>query len=37
MTIPDKGFLDGAVPVAHAAGIKVVFALYGAKPTTFTG
>ena len=37
MTIPDKGFLDGAVPVAHAAGIKIVFALYGAKPTTFTG
>jgi hypothetical protein len=37
MTIPDKAFLDGAVPVARAAGIKVVFALYGAKPTTFTG
>ena len=37
MTIPDKAFLDGAVPVAQAAGIKVVFALYGAKPTTFTG
>ena len=37
MTIPDQAFLDGAVPVAHAAGIKVVFALYGAKPTTFTG
>ena len=25
------------MPVAHAAGVKVVFALYGAKPTTFTG
>ena len=37
MTIPDKVFLDGALPVAQAAGIKVVFALYGAKPTTFTG
>ena len=37
MTIPDKAFLDAAVPVAQAAGIKVVFALYGARPTTFTG
>ena len=35
--VPDKAFLDGAVPVAHAAGVKIVFALYGAKPTTFTG
>ena len=37
MTIPDQAFLDGALPAAQAAGIKVVFALYGAKPTTFTG
>jgi hypothetical protein len=37
MTIPDKPFLDGALPAAQATGIKVVFALYGAKPTTFTG
>ena len=36
MTIPDKAFLDGALPAAQAAGIRVVFALYGAKPTTFT-
>ena len=37
MTIPDQAFLDGALPAAQAAGIKVVFALYGATPTTFTG
>ena len=37
MTIPDRAFLDGSLPNAQAAGIKVVFALYGAKPTTFTG
>lgn len=37
MTIPDTAFLDGAIPQAQAAGIKVVFALYGARPTTFTG
>ena len=37
MTIPDQAFLDEALPAAQAAGIKVVFAVYGAKPTTFTG
>jgi len=37
MTIPDQAFLDGAMPAAQAAGINVVFAVYGAKPTTFTG
>jgi hypothetical protein len=37
MTIPDQAFLDGALPAAQAAGVKVVFALYGARPTTFTG
>jgi hypothetical protein len=37
MTIPDKAFLDGSMPIAQATGIKVVFALYGTKPTTFTG
>ncbi|HUQ23984.1 MAG TPA: hypothetical protein VM049_13355 [Gaiellaceae bacterium] len=37
MTVPDKAFLDAALPAAQAAGIKVVFAVYGAKPTTFTG
>ena len=37
MTIQDQPFLDAAIPLAQAAGIKVVFAIYGIKPTTFTG
>ena len=37
LTIPDQAFLDVALPQAEAAGIKVVFAVYGTKPTTFTG
>ncbi|MDQ3067158.1 MAG: hypothetical protein M3R12_08435 [Actinomycetota bacterium] len=37
MAIPDRDFLDAAIPLAQAKGIKVVFALYGARPTTFTG
>ena len=37
MAIPDRDFLDSAIPQAQAKGIKVVFALYGARPTTFTG
>lgn len=37
MTIADQAFLDDALPAAQAAGIKVVFAVYGARSTTFTG
>jgi hypothetical protein len=37
MTIQDQPYLDAAIPLAQAAGIKVVFAIYGVKPTTFTG
>jgi hypothetical protein len=34
--IPDRVVLDAALPHAEAAGVKVVFALYAARPTAFT-
>jgi hypothetical protein len=34
--IPDQQRLDEALPQARAAGVRVVFALYGARPTVFT-
>ena len=35
-TIPDEAFLDRAVPVAAAHGIRVVFAVYPLKPTAIS-
>ena len=35
--IPDQLLLDAALPHAEAAGVQIVFALYGARPTAFTG
>jgi hypothetical protein len=34
--IPDRERLDAALPLAEAAGVRVVFAVYGARPTVFT-
>ena len=34
--IPDRDRLDAALPLAEAAGVRVVFAVYGARPTVFT-
>ena len=34
--IPDRVVLDAALPQAEAAGVKIVFALYAARPTVFT-
>jgi hypothetical protein len=35
-TIPDRERLDAALPLAEAAGVRIVFAVYGARPTVFT-
>ena len=35
-TIPDRERLDAALPLADAAGVRIVFAVYGARPTVFT-
>ena len=34
--IPDRMHLDAALPLAQAAGVRIVFALYGARPMVFT-
>jgi hypothetical protein len=34
--IPDRVVLDAALPNAEAAGVKIVLALYAARPTVFT-
>jgi hypothetical protein len=34
--IPDRMELDAALPKAQEAGVRIVFALYGARPTVFT-
>jgi hypothetical protein len=35
-TIPDRERLDTALPLAEAAGVRIVFAVYGVRPTVFT-
>jgi len=35
-TIPGRERLDAALPLAQAAGVRIVFAVYGARPTVFT-
>jgi len=35
-TIPDRERLDVALPLAEAAGVRIVFAVYGVRPTVFT-